>query len=68
MITLALYVLGVLLLATGQAIALARKTDGERPITHYVRMLLRLGPLGFFVLLCVWLWLGWHYLVDGVYL
>lgn len=64
MITRRMYVAGALLLAVGEAIALAKITPGEEPITFYVRGLLRFGPAGFLFLLLVWLWLGWHFLID----
>lgn len=64
MLTLIMYIFGALLLAVGEAIALSKNTDKELPITDYVRGLLKLGPVGFLMLLGVWIWLGLHFLVD----
>lgn len=64
MITLIMYVIGALLLSIGEAIALSRNTDRELPITAYIRGLLKLGPIGFLLLLVVWIWLGYHFLID----
>lgn len=59
-----MYIVGVVLLAVGEGIALARGTDREEPLTHYIRGLRRFKPAGFLALLVVWVWLGYHFLID----
>jgi hypothetical protein len=58
-----MYVVGAVLLAVGEAIALAKYTDSQEPITYYVREFFkRPGPIGLFICLGLWLWLGCHFL------
>lgn len=59
-----MYIVGAILLVVGEAIALAKKTDAEQPITYYVREFFKKpGPIGLFIALGIWLWLGCHFLL-----
>ncbi len=63
MLTFIMFVIGAALLAVGEAISLAKNTDAELPITYYVREFFKKpGPIGFFLALGLWLWLGCHFL------
>lgn len=64
MLTVLMYIVGALLLVVGEAIALAKKTDAELPISYYVREFFKKpGPIGLFIALGIWLWLGCHFLL-----
>jgi hypothetical protein len=63
--TLAIYIVGGLLLALAQTYALSNRTDSEQPLTYYIRRFFySFGALGMFALLVIWLWLGCHFILD----
>lgn len=65
MITLIMFVVGGLLLAVGEAISLAKRTDSEMPITYYVRRFFySKGFIGTVAIWLLWAWLGCHFLLD----
>lgn len=64
MLTAIMFLVGTVLLSIGEALAIAKKTDAEMPLTYYIREFFKKpGPLGMFVALGVWLWLGCHFLL-----
>lgn len=52
------------LVLVAEAIGLARSTDQLQPLTYYVRRLLE-RPLVYFALLFFWLWVGYHFFIEG---
>jgi hypothetical protein len=64
MISATLFILGIALLVVGQAIALAIGTDRQQPMSYYIRKIFATRYIGFPIAIIIYLWLGWHFLID----
>lgn len=64
-----MYVVGIVLLVVGEAIALAKTTDKQEPLTHYLRAIFHFGPITFLIGTLIWVWVGLHllYVRDGYF-
>jgi hypothetical protein len=58
------FLLSILLFVGNEAIALASKTDKEKPLTYYIRALMRKSVLVRFLLLALWIWLFGHFFFE----
>ena len=60
------WVFGVLafLVLLAEGIALARSTDRLQPLTYYVRRLME-RPMFYVALFLFWVWLGYHFFIEG---